>query len=280
MSARAERFRGRPARRVDLRGLVLFVLPVPLFFGALGHIGGGDGVAAFGDLAAFAMLTAGAWLNREGQRAAEAFEARTLARPPLPRKIAAAGLAGLGVATAALTGWGIDALSALLIGAIATGSHLLAFGVDPLRPKGLASHGAEAYRAAGALEQAEARIAAIRATAAGLRDREIERRIDAMLGSLGTILSRIESDPRDLPRARRYLSVYLTGAEQATAKYADTRRRLDDPALRRDYLELLDDLDRNFARGREALLQDDRDELEVEIEVLRERIAADAPVRA
>jgi hypothetical protein len=82
----------------------------------------------------------------------------------------------------------------------------------------------------------------------------------------------VERDPRDLARARRYLGVYLTGAEEATRKYAENRERLDDPKLHGEYLALLTDLEGSFARGREMLLVDNRTDLEVEIEVLRERL--------
>ena len=272
-----ERFRGRAAERVTMRGLWLFVLPVPLFFSALGAMGAGDGIAALGNLAAFATLELGAWLNRQGERAAVAFETRKVAAPPaIPRKLLAAGLAGAGVAIAGLTGWGIDLISAVVMGVIATGSNVLAFGIDPIRAKGAGTDGAEARRVAGALDKAHAKIAEIEAWARGLRDREIEARVGRMLDQLRQILAQVEADPRDLPRARRYLSVYLAGAHEATRKYSENHARLDDADLRQDYLDLLGELEQSFGRGRETLLLEDRSELEIEIEVLRERLAQEA----
>ncbi len=97
-----------------------------------------------------------------------------------------------------------------------------------------------------------------------------------MLASVRSILGQIEADPRDLPRARRYLSVYLTGAHEATRKYVEHQAETRDATLRTDYLALLDELEKSFARGRETLLLEDRSELEIEIEVLRERLAQDA----
>ena len=272
----ANPFRGRAAMRVDLRGLWLFVMPVPLFFAALADLGAGAGLAAIADLAAFGALELGAWTLREGQRAEAAFEARAVASPPaVPRKTLAAGLAGAGVALAALTGWGLDAAAAAIMGGIAAGSHVLAFGLDPMRAKGIDVDGSEAKRVAGALERAHAKIAEIEALVHRLRDREIARKVDRMLASVRAILGQIEADPRDLPRARRYLSVYLTGAHEATRKYVEHRAETHDGRLRADYLALLEELDRSFARGRETLLLEDRTELEIEIEVLRERLAED-----
>ena len=84
---------------------------------------------------------------------------------------------------------------------------------------------------------------------------------------------RVEHDPRDLTAARRYLGVYLLGARDATVKFADVwTRRTRDPQARADYEALLTDLENEFRHGRTKLLDDDRTNLDVEIEVLRDRL--------
>jgi len=94
-----DRFRGRRAASIDVRGMLLFVLPLPLLFAAFSDIALGNVLAAVADLAALALLLGGAWMLREGQKAEAAFEARSVARrPAVPRKIIAAAAAGLGVA--------------------------------------------------------------------------------------------------------------------------------------------------------------------------------------
>ena len=275
----ASRFRGRRAARVDIRVLVLFVLPTPLLFAALGAIGDGDAMGAGGHLLSYSLLLGGAFLLREGQRAEAAYEARAVARrPAVPRKIIAALAAGLGVALATLTGWGQGAVTAAGMGLLATGAHLLAFGLDPLGNKGIDVAGGEAGRVAEALDRAEAELAEITRLAHGIRDREIETRVDRLMSSVRGLLKQLEADPRDLPRARRYLSVYLRGAHEATRKYAENHAAaregaLAEAGLRAGYIDLLADLELSFQRGREMLLEDDRTDLEVEIEVLRERLA-------
>ncbi len=62
------------------------------------------------------------------------------------------------------------------------------------------------------------------------------------------------------------------GARDATIKFADIYARSRDAQARTDYLALLDDLEQNFdARTRKMLLED-RSDLTVEIDVLRERL--------
>ena len=79
-------------------------------------------------------------------------------------------------------------------------------------------------------------------------------------------------DPRDLSSARKYMTVYLTGARDATVKFADVYARTRDTQARADYSELLDDLEQNFAARTKKMLLDDRSDLTVEIEVLRDRL--------
>ena len=85
----------------------------------------------------------------------------------------------------------------------------------------------------------------------------------------------VEQDPRDLARARTFLSVYLLGLRDATVKFADIWGRSRDPAARQEYEALLGDLEQSFTTHRAKLLVDDRSALDIEIEVLRERLQQD-----
>ncbi|MEM8740896.1 MAG: 5-bromo-4-chloroindolyl phosphate hydrolysis family protein, partial [Pseudomonadota bacterium] len=79
-------------------------------------------------------------------------------------------------------------------------------------------------------------------------------------------------DPRDLSRARKFLGVYLTGARDATVKFAEVYAKTRDEAARTEYEALLKDLERSFETHRAGLLDDNRSALDVEIEVLRKRL--------
>jgi 5-bromo-4-chloroindolyl phosphate hydrolysis protein len=85
----------------------------------------------------------------------------------------------------------------------------------------------------------------------------------------------VEESPRELTAARRYLGVYLMGARDATEKFADLYGRTRDATVKTDYLALLDDLERGMEAKRETLLISDRTDLDVEIEVLRDRLKRD-----
>jgi len=256
-------------RRAGARVNLLFLAPFPLLVTAFGA--GPLGMAV--DLGAFSALVCAPWLLRAGLAAEDAYAARSVARrPAIPRKIFAAALTGLGVAAAV---WdGVGAAGPIGYGAIAIVLHLAAFGVDPLRDKGLA--GAEAVpaaRVARAVDEAEAHLAAMAAAVAGLRDRDLDARVARFQARAREMFRTVERDPRDMSAARRYLGIYLIGARDAAQKLAPLAGHPDEPRAKEDFAALLDDLDGRYTTLTEKLLRDDRADLDIEISVLRERLA-------
>lgn len=269
-------FTGRKATSVDLRTLVLYALPTPLLFSAIGSIFAGDAIGGILDLAAASAIYFGAFLTAEGLKAEQAYRRRLIAKPPaFPRKLAGAVFIALGVAVAVLFGWKAGLLNTILFGALAGGAHVASFGFDPMKAKGLTGDGiseAEALRVSEALEKAEALVGEITAEADRLNDRDLSARVAAMCAAVREVLQMVEEDPRDLTRARRFLGVYLRGARDATVKYAASRDKLGEGAMREEYVALIGDMEGSFTRARQMLTEDDRTDLEVEIEVLRERL--------
>jgi hypothetical protein len=85
----------------------------------------------------------------------------------------------------------------------------------------------------------------------------------------------VEEDPSDFARARTFLSVYLLGLRDSTIKFADIYGRSRDPEALREYEGLLGDLETSFTKHRTNLLENNRSDLDIEIEVLRERLQQD-----
>ena len=282
----ANKFRGRKASSIDARTVILFVLPTPLLFAALSAVGSGAAVHMAVLLIAYGCLMLGAWLAYEGQRAHAEYEIREIARAPaMPRKLVAAALAGIGVFLASWIGaqptglaqLGGQYVTSTIFGLAAVAAHLLAFGIDPLRAKGLEGvarlDAAEVERVMAAVDKAEAKLKVIEELADHVDDREISGRVHVLNQTVREMIAMVERDPRDLSRARRYLGVYLKGAEDAMRKYADQHRHFSgDVQIREQFLAMWSDLEASFARGKQTLLIDDRTDLEVEIEVLRDRL--------
>jgi 5-bromo-4-chloroindolyl phosphate hydrolysis protein len=225
------------------------------------------------DLAGMGALLLGAWLTRDGVRAEDAFAERKVARrPAIPRKIFGAVAMGVGVALLVFGGqWAI--VPALLIGVIAAALHLGAFGLDPLRDKGMEGvDRMQSDRIARKIDEAEKLLDQMRDAIRRARDTEAEDRVAGFSETVRSLFRQVEADPRDLAAARRYLGVYLQGARDATMQFADLYARSRDAQVRADYMAFLDDLDTNFASRTTALLRDDRTNFDIETEVLRDRL--------
>ncbi|WP_135448908.1 5-bromo-4-chloroindolyl phosphate hydrolysis family protein [Tabrizicola caldifontis] len=239
---------------------------------------------AFGDgpremllgLLAGGLIVLSAWLSREGLKAEAAYHARRIARrPAVPRKLLAAAMTGAALAVGGLIAdQGLIypvfyALAGMLL-------HMGAFGLDPMTDKGM--EGIDAFqtgRVARAVEEGEKHIAAMKDAILRAGDRALEKRVDQFAAAARGLFRTIEADPGDLTAARKYMSVYLMGARDATVKFADHYAQTRDAGARADYEALLNDLETTFAQKTTAFLSNNRTDLDVEIAVLRDRLKLD-----
>ncbi|NIZ15672.1 5-bromo-4-chloroindolyl phosphate hydrolysis family protein [Phaeobacter sp. HF9A] len=255
---------------VGLRANLMFVPAAVLLLFSLGA--GATGLVI--GLIGAGLWAAAAVMLREGLKAEAAYDERKVARKPaLPRKILAALFCGAGGAVGA---WASEpgVVTAALYGLACAGLHLAAFGLDPLRDKG--TEGIDEFqssRVARVVDEAETHLDAMKDAILRARDRQVQLRVEQFRSVARTLCRTVEEDPRDLTAARKYLTVYLLGARDATIKFADIYARNGDAQARADYLALLDDLEQNFAARTEKLLRDDRSDLTIEIDVLRDRLA-------
>ena len=262
-------FAGKKRTRAGGRVNLLFFAPFPLIWKAFRA----EPIVMAQYLAAFGILILAAWLTREGIKAHEAYDARKIAkRPAIPRKIFASALTGLGLAVVGIAGHG--GIEAVIFGVLGAALHFLSFGPDPLADKG--AEGIDSFqsdRVARAVDKGEEHLRGMSDAILRAENREVTRRVEQFQSTVRDMFRTIEDDPRDLSSARKYISVYLLGARDASVKFADLFARTQDLQAKYDYLRLLDDLETNFAAQTEKLLNDNRTDLDIEIDVLRDRLA-------
>jgi hypothetical protein len=257
----------------DRRPILLVI--VSLAFAVTGFLDDARGLV-FG-LAATGILLLSGWLTHEGLRAHAAYDARRVARrPAIPRKIFGAVLTGLGVAVGAYPAQN-GLLYPALFGIAGAILHFGAFGADPFADKGL--EGVDQFqvdRVAKAVDEAEAYLSGMKDAILRANDRSLEGRVDRFASAARALFRTVEGDPGDLTAARKYLSVYLMGARDATVKFADHYAQTHDASTRTAYEQLLTDLETTFADRTKAMLAGSHSDLDVEIEVLRDRLKLEA----
>ena len=252
-----------------LRANLSFLLAFPFIFKAFA----GTPAALFGGLGAAGLLILAAWLTREGVKAHAAFDARKIARrPAIPRKVFGACLTGAGLMTGAIV-WQTSGVTLLLFGILGAALHLGSFGLDPMRAKGM--EGTDSFqtdRVAKAVTEGEGYLSGMKDAILRARDGGLETRVAHFADTARRLFRQVENDPGDLTSARKYMSVYLMSARDATAKFADVYANGRDAKVRADYEALLTDLETNFASRTTALLSNNQTDLDVEIQVLRDRL--------
>ena len=274
-AAKQPAFAVKTRSRVGARVNLLLIAPLPLAIRAFTS----EPVGLALNLVAFGILILAAWLTREGLKAEEAFNARKVARKPaFPRKMVASVLTGLGLGLAGWAGAG-GVVNPLIFAVLGAALHSFSMGIDPLRDK--VSDDFDSFqtdRVARAVDEAEKHLSAMTDAIRRLGDRHLADKVTAFQATAREMFRTVEDDPRDLSSVRKYLGVYLLGARDATTKFAEIYAKSGDQAAKADYEALLEDLGNNFTERTKTLLNDDRTDLDVEISVLRDRLAREGLV--
>lgn len=227
----------------------------------------------FTSLTGFGIIAAGMWMTREGLSAEAAYDARRVSRrPALPRKLLGGLMAGLGLGLGASEPGAI--VDTTLIGLAGFALHWLAFGIDPMRDKGM--EGVDQFqqeRATKMILEGQTHLDQMKSAIKRSGDRRLEARVSMFEATVHDLFEQVQQDPGDLSLVRRYMGVYLMGARDATIKFADIYSRTQDAKTRAAYEDFLTDLENDFNSRKEQLLEGDRSDLNIEISVLRERLA-------
>lgn len=247
-------------------------------------------------------LGAAAALVRRGQVFHAAYDGATMAKAaPWPMK-------GLGYSLIALAVGGSLALAspaslstALVLGLLAGGCALAAYGLDPMSDKSPSRKNGETSSEDEArvwrhIEAAERKIETLRDRARHLerlsdatelgRDPALAKKLQAMATKITSVADKahrvvelVQNDPSDINQARRFFVTYLDQVAEVTDKYhsyadkardAGQIRRLND--LSGAYLRVLGTIETACVEQIERLQAHDLMDLEVQIDVLQTQL--------
>lgn len=258
---------------------MLYLLPLPLAAAAVWDLlrGEFDGLIVASGL--FLLFMVGATANRQGLLNEARLAERRLTRGiRIPFKAIGAGFVALASGLTAYWGVGHGLAMSLGYGAVALLGCCFAYGLDSLGAKGPVGADADHARAAVALDEAYRRLGRIEDNNRDIRDREINERVRGLIDWARKVLAEIEKDPRDVYRARKFLKVYLEGAEQVTARFAHLEQEPLSAELEHNFRTLLVDMENVFAEQHQKLLENDILDLDIQIEVLTARLRREGVV--
>jgi len=119
------------------------------------------------------------------------------------------------------------------------------------------------------LDEAEGRLEKIEQSSKQIRNVEFKDRLRRIVKDTRGILDTIESDPVDARRARKFLKVYLDGAQQVTEGYARTHKEGESHALEDNFRRVLTTIETVTAEQQQKLKENNLSDLDVNIEVLQ-----------
>lgn len=266
----AERYRQTPGRFPSPKGILMFLLPLPVLIAAVVSLAHGSLDGLLGNAAGYGLFLAGALLLRRGLLTEAEYGRRRVARAPWPLKTLGGSVIALATGITAWFGAGQHPAIAVAFGLAALLGCYLSYGFDPRVAKRFTDRdGVDVTdRVLEALTQAEASIASIEQSTRNIRNAELNSRLRRIVAQARQILTMLEEDPRDLRRARKFLNVYLDGAKQVTEGYAKTHARVAAPELEDNFRRVLATIEDVFQEQQQKLLETDVTDLDVQIEVL------------
>ena len=90
------------------------------------------------------------------------------------------------------------------------------------------------------------------------------------------IIELFEKDPRNIKKSKRFIDIYLEGAVSVSNKFAYLYQKLESDTLPKQYEEFLKEMVSAFEKQYRAILDDDVIDLDVEIDVLKQRLKTEA----
>ena len=260
--------------RARAAGWLLFALPLPILLKSVISLWTGD-VAILGATAiAYALFVLGAVLTRRGvHRELAAADRPIAAVRGLPLKTLAGLVVGVAAGFTAFAVVGQDALAAVAYAIGAAAGYFMLYGADPRSARLPAwTGGAGEADARTVLELAYQRLDALELAGRQIANREFRQRLANISLVVGKILRAIEEDPADLRRTRKFLNVYLDGAQKVALQYARAEAHAPSAEREHSFRTLLVDVENTCHEQYEKLLQHDALDLDVQIEVLSTRL--------
>ena len=274
MAGQAKRYRPEEQKPFLFRGLMLYILPLPLIPATVSALLVGEPRYALARAAGLAACLVAATLIRRGMQLDIEARRRRLRRraSTVPYRMIGAGVLSAGMFVLAWLGIypGYGLVSSALLGAAVFAACYLYYGFDPAKqdPQ-IAAVGITTEEIVELLDEAEGRISAIETASQDINNQEFRDRLRRIVKEARAVLDTIERDPVDARRARKFLKVYLDGARQVTEGYARTHRQGGTPQLEDNFRRVLTTIETVIAEQQDKLRENNLNDLDITIEVLQ-----------
>ncbi len=266
----------KPLPAPNFKGLLLVLFGMALLPTAVVSLLSGKLGTLLISIIAFLLLIGASWLTRRGIDQQLDYQKSHIAAHPRPLKKSAMVAAALAawLITAGLNDYGF--FMGLVFALFAALGYYLFYGLDPAGEK--ISERLGGYSTEELVEiirEAETKIMDIEHQRIKLGEGELNERLGRITLVARDVLGTLEQKPRELRNARRFLNVYLDGAQRVVADYARVHDKTDATFLDKNFREVLVTIEDTFMSQRGKLLANDVLDLDIQIEVLKKQLQED-----
>jgi len=255
------------------RGNFLYLFLAPLFLAVILALLARDISAFTLNSVAFALFFLTAKLNTIGLSKEYEYHTTTLTKAPkVPYKSITAALLGL---STLYTGWiagGEAFMTAAFLGIISTVGYFLYYGFDPKNDKLENIGDISAEFVIETLAEARGKLATIEENMSQIKEKTLYSKLRISVDKAYEILNNIESDPKDLRVARKFIIVYIDGIKKVTQSYTEMDESEITTETKEKLSHLLSDVEIRFNKEINRLKQNNQFDLDVHIDVLQEQI--------
>lgn len=269
-------FRDRVNKQQRNSPVLPFLLPLPLLITLLFSLAEKNIFLFSVSLTGMgAFLLSGYFIARSNFHQVQLKQRKWQRQSRMPWRFSAALFTAIGTFIIALFAVKQGLLISAAYGSVSFIGMVLYYGLDTKhKDDSLGLSGVSSEELGDAFDEAEARIASIRQAADKVlhNDPQLAARLQHIAKGSESILKIIEDDPNDLRRARKFLKVYLNGAQQVINKYANREQLQNNQTIDSNLRQVLDTIDTVLEEQHQKLLEDDVLELEIQIEVLQTQL--------
>lgn len=222
---------------------------------------------------AFFLVVAAAVMTRKGLRATAEYEEKNLASAPTPYRLFGLVLASVASFEVAWLLNNYSILESLAFSILTALGYYLYYGLDPRAEKVIEGVGGySTQELEEILNEARGKIADIERQQDRLGKTVLTDQITRIVGLANDVLGILEKKPKQLRQARKFLNVYLDGAQEVTVGYASMFDKTRNEDIHTNFRDVLNTIESSFIEQREKLLSNDLLDLDIQIEVLKKQM--------
>lgn len=255
------------------RGFLLYLFLIPLFLAVVIALFKMKFVAFVLNAIAFVLLSAVLYLSKKGFAQEMNYnKAIFIKAPKIQYKSFSAYLLGVAVFYTAFIAGSHSLIHALFYAVISIVGYWLYYGFDPRLDKLEDFGDVSADMVLETFAEAQEKLAKVQSDNEKIKDEELQGKIEVAIERAQAILDALAEDPKDIRVARKFLIVYIDGVAKVTTSYTALEERDIDTLTREKMLALMDDVEVRFTKEMQRLKENNKFDLDVHIDVLKEQI--------